>query len=228
MAEDDRQFWVGVAGFLAGLGTAALAVGIAMQQQRGNPLIWWVFAGVFIALAVAIAVMGVARPWFRARKLWNEALNQPVDSDWRAGHLAVPNGLVLVVLGAEGTQARVVSCEVTRRGSTSQLLSIREDATSPPLVDKTVSHFPSGFVSAEGRSAPAFDHLPHGCYVQVWWAWDGPNKRKFPLAREVFPIWPSGRRPRWAKKCERLYPTPPSEQPLLSGYSQDEPRERSE
>jgi hypothetical protein len=193
--EDTRPVWLATAALLLAVGGVAVTIAVANDARA-----WWTTAAVLGAVGLAVAAVGVAIPWWAARRLWRQDLKFPADRGWVARHRPIPAGVVFELVNWRGgAQLPIVLCELKRRGSRVLYTALKADrfleARYQPV---EAAFYPDDFVGPD-EPAPPFDHVPFGCYKQVWWGWDAGQNRKVLVARERFPIFPPGQL-RWRQR----------------------------
>ena len=185
--------------FLATLGGAAIAAGIAWKDAGGDPLAWWLVAGAFLVAAIAIALLGIVKPYRKAERLWNQTDAYPSPPvGYRADHSFSGGGITLAVAPKPpGNPAPLpfYLCELKRRGQTlSYVADLTERRIAHPTTTAEIVHFPGDFTAADGSPVPSvhWDEF-QACFMQVWWAYDEASGYKgVPVARECFRIFGSG------------------------------------
>ena len=198
---DTRPVWLAVAALAFALGSVAVTVAVA-DDARG----WWIAAALLAALGLALAAVGVAIPRWAARKLWKQDLRFPEVAGWQASHRPVPAGMVCELVNwTSRVQRPIVLCELKKRGSRVLYTALLDRSAEPQYQPVASARYPDDFVGPDGP-APPFDHLPTGCYKQVWWAWDAGQNQKVFVTRERFPVFTPGRLGWRGRRCSEAHP----------------------
>lgn len=180
--------------FVATLGTAAIAAGIAVKDDGGNPSLWWGIATALLLGSLVIAALGLIRPWLKARGFWHQTDRFSGIAEWQVGHQPVPGGILLFITSLASDPLQIVMCELKRVGSLQAYFAYKTpygETPNPSLHESAV--YPRDFVHGTGGPLPLFDAVEHeGCYMQVWWAWDGVRHAQYPISWECFAVYGSG------------------------------------
>jgi hypothetical protein len=211
-----RTLWLTGASIVAALGAAAIAAGLAFNDEGKSPLVWYGLAVVLVIVAVVIAAVGLLLPWIEARRFWNETDSLSAVAGWQADHALTPTGLHLVVAGRRETPGvPIVMCELKRYGETQARIAsvgLAADASfqgGASMLDAEVL-FPRDFED----EPQSFHHQKSGIYRQLWWYWEHTTAlggTQELLAVEDFRIWRKGRREprRWKHLLKHEATAPP-------------------
>jgi hypothetical protein len=178
---------MGAAGVLAGLSAVSGTAAVAVDQGEGNPLWWWILSLVLAIEALSIACWRIVRPWYEARKLWEQTSKYQKRQEWNATHAWVGTGFRLDLRGP-GPAFFVYMCELKRRGEAlAYIATLGPRGQTPAPAASYAVFYPDDFVASDGSPPPTAHHQEsQGCYMQVWWALDPVTSQNVFVAEECF------------------------------------------